>query len=242
MKRLPRDKHLINLLATYELKNEYALIFPWADGNLRDFWQSKPQQDSAVLARWVAEQCLGIAHALRSLHNTIGHQTQEEKTWGRHGDIKPENILLFKDTKSTNSKLGTLAIADFGLSNFGSDKKRPKRLAGTKTYRPPEYDISDAPISRASDIWSLGCVFLEFLTWFLLGPKDVMNDFPSSRTQALLPGQDTAQEQSGIEEAQDDNFFLAQTQTNPVSFVLKPSVIQVSGVPCYSMPWKQQIK
>ncbi|KXX81090.1 hypothetical protein MMYC01_202799 [Madurella mycetomatis] len=42
----------------------------------------------------------------------------------------------------------------------------------------------------------------------------------------MLLGQDAAQGQSGVEEAKDDNFFLAQTQTNPVSFVLKPSVIQ----------------
>jgi hypothetical protein len=30
---------------------------------------------------------------------------------------------------------------------------------------------NDGMVSRSFDIWSLGCVYLEFVTWFLGGPE-----------------------------------------------------------------------
>lgn len=36
------------------------------------------------------------------------------------------------------------------------------------TLAPPEYDLKQE-ISQSFDIWSLGCVYLEFVTWMLLG-------------------------------------------------------------------------
>jgi serine/threonine protein kinase len=44
-----------------------------------------------------------------------------------------------------------------------------KVVANTPTYRPPECEIEGSIVSRAFDIWSLGCVFLEFITWYLGG-------------------------------------------------------------------------
>lgn len=40
------------------------------------------------------------------------------------------------------------------------------RLATSPTYRAPECDLNE-DISPSWDIWSLGCVYLEFLTWYL---------------------------------------------------------------------------
>ena len=47
-----------------------------------------------------------------------------------------------------------------------------------------------AKISRKSDIWALGCTFLEFITWYLSGYKAVEEDFPSQRGEddKDLPG------------------------------------------------------
>jgi serine/threonine protein kinase len=40
------------------------------------------------------------------------------------------------------------------------------------TYEPPECKLH-RPVSRAYDLWSLGCVYLEFITWLLKGSKEI---------------------------------------------------------------------
>lgn len=49
---------------------------------------------------------------------------------------------------------------------------RIETVAVSRTYRAPEYDIA-SKVSPSYDIWSLGCVLLEFVTWYLLGGKGV---------------------------------------------------------------------
>jgi serine/threonine protein kinase len=44
---------------------------------------------------------------------------------------------------------------------------------------PPELPLGKL-ISRAYDIWSLGCIFLEFVTWILLGPEG-LSEFDDAR-------------------------------------------------------------
>jgi serine/threonine protein kinase len=81
---------------------------------------------------------------------------------------------------------GTLKIADFGQAEFNSLKSRTARrdVANTLTYRPPECDRlvrNEQPIIRQRyDIWCLGCVFLEFVTW-VLGGEELQEDFARER-------------------------------------------------------------
>ncbi|RSL50760.1 hypothetical protein CEP53_008699 [Fusarium sp. AF-6] len=80
--------------------------------------------------------------------------------YGRHGDIKPENILWFND----GTKGGTLKITDFVLTKFHTWDIRSSRC-----YRPPEVELGDGLIRPSYDIWSMGCLYLEFLAWLLGG-------------------------------------------------------------------------
>ncbi|MCJ1382613.1 hypothetical protein MMC17_005726 [Xylographa soralifera] len=75
-----------------------------------------------------------------------------------HGDIKPDNILI-----SSNRVM----YADFGLSNTIPSGRTTIPDAGfvTRQYAAPE--IKRGIRGRASDIWSLGCVFLEMITIML---------------------------------------------------------------------------
>lgn len=122
-------------------------------------------------------------------------------------------------------------IADFGLAHFQSytnkfKSTRPRKLFGTPTYRPPECDLNDERISNSWDVWSLGCVWLEFVTWYLLGSEGVLADFPKARTQTVYPGQ-----RQGTE---DGCFFTLQGQEgdgSPMQSNLKPSVRNVSNKP-----------
>jgi hypothetical protein len=99
-----------------------------------------------------------------------------EMKYGRHGDINPQNILWFNDDaeeagEASGILRGTLKIADFGTAEMNSlfSRSGPRDVANTLTYRPPECDSTDKTIRQSFDIWCLGCVFLEFVTWTLGG-------------------------------------------------------------------------
>lgn len=81
-----------------------------------------------------------------------------------HRDLKPEN--LFYDLKNDR-----IMIGDFGIASFKNSKLTNKgdRLANFN-YRAPEQLLkSKKPITKATDIYSLGLVLNEMFTKKLLG-------------------------------------------------------------------------
>jgi serine/threonine protein kinase len=191
--------HLIRLLATYSYRNEFYLIFPWADGgNLRDLWEEGypgpmvPPRDER-LAQWLSGQILGVVEGLRMIHTSVQPSscgaslkpTDVNRKYGRHGDLKPENILWFKTYHSDDKAcfMGLLKISDFGMTSFHDSQTRSmleaRSIGVSPTYRAPEYDIKEH-VSQKYDIWTLGCVLIEFATWYLLGWNGV-DSFSKSR-------------------------------------------------------------
>jgi serine/threonine protein kinase len=75
-----------------------------------------------------------------------------------------------------------LKLADFGQAELNSllSRTKPRSVANTLTYRPPECDLQDKTIRQSYDIWCLGCVLLEFVAW-MLGGKDLMEKFSFKR-------------------------------------------------------------
>src|SRR5919202_6163511 len=73
-----------------------------------------------------------------------------------HRDIKPANILLDGDTAY---------VTDFGLAkdSQASNLTRPGQALGSLDYMAPE-QIRGEDVSAATDIYALGCVFIECLT------------------------------------------------------------------------------
>lgn len=191
--------HLIRLLATYTYQDLFHLIFPWADGNLSEFWQTcstqlAQQNDDPSPVRWMSKQILGLARALQVIHyvnidrkaSQIFESQEIKRRYGRHGDLKPENILWFKDASlGPLNSMGTLKITDFGFADFHSSKQTSKvrrsAVPGvTYTYSAPEYDVSQQ-VSPQFDIWSFGCVVLQFVVWYLHGWEGI-DEFSKKRT------------------------------------------------------------
>jgi serine/threonine protein kinase len=186
--------HLIRLLAVYTHRNQLHMILPCADGNLQYFWQEHypiPNTRDLNLIKWVARQCLGLARALQSIHisHVVGPNAEEleprfrDQRHGRHGDLKPENILWFGPGTYEGDKepLGVLVVSDFGLADFHkSQSVNAKGQGYTPTYRAPEWDVI-GKVSPAYDIWSLGCVLLEFVVWCIRG-WDGVDKFSEKRT------------------------------------------------------------
>ncbi|KAK0706254.1 kinase-like domain-containing protein [Lasiosphaeria miniovina] len=117
-----------------------------------------------------------------SVQQLIINESARNPYRGRHGDIKPENILWFIDPSDPNDQ-GTLKISDFGVSELET------RLLATTTntvpftpaYQPPEMDVKGTAIGQAADIWSLGCVYLEFVSW-LLGGFSYVQEFAKRKS------------------------------------------------------------
>ncbi|KAI8958128.1 kinase-like protein [Daldinia sp. FL1419] len=218
------DKHLIPLLATIEKEGEagkYYLLFPKANGDLRYFWKTQfnKNTDKAPLVRWMVEQCLGIANALSILHKDQDHDKGEDyPIYGRHGDIKAGNILWFSKEGISGPAGWRLVLSDFGLMRFhraiSISAQTASKLKKTLTYQAPEFDITKAKISRKSDIWALGCTYLEFVTCYLSGFEAVEEEFPSCR----------GEEDKNLPGVSEDKFY--RMTADGTSAELKPGVQQ----------------
>lgn len=241
-------KHLISLLATYEQYGEFYLLFPWAEAHLQDYWKQNPKPDlSYEGVHWLAEQCSGIADGLIHIHRyetslikqrstmkTAGSQPtaiqpkdrkesfRVQRLFGRHGDIKPENILWFCDPSKENDR-GVLKISDFGLTEFASKHsqcyKQNSQIAHSPSYRPPECDLEGAVVGPSYDIWTLGCLYLELITW-QLGGWSLLQAFRERRRLR-------DHMQHGIPT---DTFFeiVRCEETNTVGAMIKPKVTKVN--------------
>jgi eukaryotic-like serine/threonine-protein kinase len=83
-----------------------------------------------------------------------------------HRDLKPDNVFLMRDPEA--GKLGyTVKLVDFGIAKMlqddaahGASTTQAGTVLGTPHYMSPEALTALAPVSAASDIWSLGaCAF-----------------------------------------------------------------------------------
>src|SRR5688572_15070692 len=93
--------------------------------------------------RWIEELCAGLAYAHRQ--GVV------------HRDIKPANLMLDSE--------GTLKILDFGLARREATKFTQSHvIIGTPNYMSPE-QIRGQNIDARSDIFAVGALFYEVLTY-----------------------------------------------------------------------------
>lgn len=177
-----QPKHLTVLSATFEIGPPNAptfyFLFPCADGNLKEFWKRNTDDPQRLtkFSQWMASQLYGLAEAVDVLHNFKVWRTgsdQDSRNRGIHGDIKPENILLFGNWSGCQDKFGMLQLSDFGLTRYHNTQTLNQHsvlLAGIHAYCPPEYELI-YDTGQALDVWSLGCLFLEFSVWLVFGSE-----------------------------------------------------------------------
>jgi serine/threonine protein kinase len=141
-----RHRHYVTLVGSYtDYKFIGILMHPVADGDLEWFLNDvvTGSKDELLLAGFFG--CL--ATALMDLHY---------KWRVRHKDIKPRNILVIRNRKS-------ILLTDFGIALDWGDTGRTttnQEKMRSPIYCAPEV-AKDEPRNSMSDVWSLGCVFLE---------------------------------------------------------------------------------
>jgi serine/threonine protein kinase len=157
-------QHLVSFVASYTDLNSFSLILnPVAKDVLKSVLErqsrEQPLPDSDISTLRHAFCCL--ATALAYLH--------EQRV--RHKDIKPGNILLSE---------GRVYLCDFGIARDWSKAENSTTegdvMKFTRRYCAPEVFERD-PRNTKSDIWSLGCVYLEIVSVVKGYPMEEVNDF-----------------------------------------------------------------
>ena len=178
--KLLRHPNIVNLLSAYIYQGRHNLIFPRATGGTLSqlFSTEGPRPQSFKSNESILIALSGLCSAVHAVHQFVSPENRLELI-GCHHDLKPDNIFV------EGSKF---LLADFGLARFKNITSLSDTPSRTKHpyYSPPECwisenDIESPVIHRSSDIWSLGCIIAEVVTYMLYGAKGVEN-FESERT------------------------------------------------------------
>ena len=83
-----------------------------------------------------------------------------------HGDIKPQNVLVFKD--AITRKI-TVKVADFGYSTLTVGESGNVFLPKSRPWNAPEHHFGEFKVQEAKkmDVYSFGMLCL----WFLFGNR-----------------------------------------------------------------------
>ncbi|KAF7731770.1 dual specificity protein kinase kns1 [Apophysomyces ossiformis] len=139
----------IHLLEWFDYRNHICMVFELLGQSVFDFLKSNEfrpfppyhiQQFAKQLLTSVA-----FIHDLKLIHT----------------DLKPENILLSLRNLETVLESTDIRLIDFGSATFEQDYH--SSVVSTRHYRAPEI-ILGVGWSYPCDIWSIGCILVEFLT------------------------------------------------------------------------------
>lgn len=178
-----------------ETPNEYNLMFEWADGgNLKNLWDNEDLWPRLRLRRGLIQEAVTQLQGLSETLCRAHYPDDNTQRNYRHTDLKPTNILRFKDGCDVDNNdrveagIGRLKICDWGLATEQNEVTdlRPdgtNNHAGTRRYEPPEESAREDSLSvpgssrrkrsRLYDIWAMGCITLEFIIWLMYGPKEL---------------------------------------------------------------------
>lgn len=158
MKRLDHP-HIVRFVGTYAFRHSFTILMtPSADFDLGYFMENHTgigEPGIATIIQWFSCLVQGVLH----MHS---HSV-------KHQDIKPSNILI----RGRN-----IFLADFGVSKYFIDSESTTFTSGnmTKKYCSPE-TAHQGLRGRGSDIFSLGCVFIEMLSFLLYDGSEAFREF-----------------------------------------------------------------
>uniref|UniRef100_A0A1I8JL92 Protein kinase domain-containing protein n=1 Tax=Macrostomum lignano TaxID=282301 RepID=A0A1I8JL92_9PLAT len=115
-RRQLKHDNLVNLLEVFKRKKRLHLVFQYIDHTLLNEMEAKPYGMDRGQIRKITYQLLDAISFCHS-HNCI------------HRDVKPENILVTRDTK--------VKLCDFGFARLLSGYRAPELLVGDTQYGPP---------------------------------------------------------------------------------------------------------
>ncbi|KAF7256489.1 hypothetical protein EG68_06164 [Paragonimus skrjabini miyazakii] len=157
------------------------LLFDYAE---HDLWHiikfhrtSKANKTTVhVYGNMVKSLMFQILNGIRYLHDN----------WVLHRDLKPANILVMGE----GDERGRVKIADLGFSRLFYQPLKPLAdldpVVVTFWYRAPELLLGARHYTKAIDIWAIGCIFAELLTYepiFHCRQEDIKTSTPYHKEQ-----------------------------------------------------------
>ncbi|KAF8539361.1 kinase-like domain-containing protein, partial [Trichophaea hybrida] len=123
-----------------------VLVFEKAAWDLEQFMNVSESRNMSMYER--LNLCADIGSAIWTLHayNII------------HGDIKPQNVLIFKDATGKT----TVKVADFGYSTLTAGARGKVYLPKSRPWNAPEHHVREftAPDAKLTDVYSFGMLCL----------------------------------------------------------------------------------
>jgi serine/threonine protein kinase len=166
-----RHPHVVALVGAY-IQGDYLgiLMYPVARWNLHDYMRqiSSDIQESARTNRLIPVETITMINQLPRWFVCLGQglsYLHKEPNPVKHKDIKPKNILI--------DHLGAILLTDFDISHkYKGEEKLESHGPTPMTYQycAPEVATGARTRDLSTDVFSLGCVFLEMAT--LVGLRD----------------------------------------------------------------------
>ncbi|OIW27242.1 hypothetical protein CONLIGDRAFT_645529 [Coniochaeta ligniaria NRRL 30616] len=183
--------NLVSLLTTFKKGDDHHLLFHWAESNLLAFWGNVVPGDPLLFEHlcWLIRQCRDIAGGVRHIHEVIYDPESSMIPAGFHWaiDINPDNLLVYKKRDDSHDR-GTIMLTNYCHCFSRRALDLVSEMDDSRFLLSPKYGPPDPKISSSSDIWSLGCVYLEFITWYL-GGWDYVVEFWAMRQSEELDQQ-----------------------------------------------------
>ncbi|KAI8848910.1 kinase-like domain-containing protein [Chytridium lagenaria] len=167
-----REIHTLLLSKHKTLKpltlNRVFIVMEFVEHDLKGLMET---MSSPFLQSEIKTLMLQLLSAIDCLHSN----------WIIHRDLKTSNLLM--------NNRGEIKVADFGLARRMGDPPGPlTQLVVTLWYRAPELLLGETKYSTAIDIWSIGCIFAEYLNF--LNPNEKIwpgfSDLPSAKTVTFI--------------------------------------------------------
>lgn len=144
------------------------IVMDYVEHDMKSLMETMKQKKTAFTPGEVKCLMTQLLQAVNHLHDN----------WILHRDLKTSNLLF--------SHSGVLKVGDFGLAReYGSPLKHYTPVVVTLWYRAPELLLGAKEYSTSVDMWSVGCIFAEFLRMEPLFPGKTEMDQLSRIFKAL---------------------------------------------------------
>ncbi len=144
--------HIVAVFDFGEYAAQPYIVMEYVAGEtLAEVIRRKAVVSLADKLRWMEELAAGAGYA---------HQMSVI-----HRDIKPANLII--------DRHGRLRILDFGIARMLGIASNTKDMIGTPGYMAPE-QILGAPVDNRADLFSIGVVFYELLSYTEAFPGDTL--------------------------------------------------------------------
>lgn len=205
-------QHIMEALAGYDYGDIFFIIFSYAESTLAKCLQGKeiPGNQDLWGPSYFWRQMRGVAGGLSFLHERRTTNTTNSDfppTQVFHFDLKPHNILI---------RNGIVVMGDFGQSKI---QKYSEDVGAdinhlSYNYGPPEHHFISSYGQQHDynfDIWSLGAIFSEIITFHAEGSKGVERYRKSRQEDGIHAGNVSA-----------ITFFVDEDTVK----IVKPSVVE----------------